>query len=65
MGEDNALKKRDCNGKTKKTVRTEKGSISIDVPRDREGSFEPQLIQKGQTRSGFSTVRSYRFTAKA
>ena len=40
------------NGKTKKTVRTEKGSISIDVPRDREGSFEPRLIQKGQTRSG-------------
>lgn len=40
------------NGKTKKTVRTEKGTISIDVPRDREGSFEPQLIKKGQTRTG-------------
>ena len=40
------------NGKTRKTVKTEKGPITIDIPRDREGSFEPQLVQKGQTRSG-------------
>ena len=40
------------NGKSKKTVKTEKGTITIDVPRDREGSFEPQLVQKGQRRSG-------------
>lgn len=40
------------NGKSQKTVKTEKGSITIDVPRDREGSFEPRLVQKGQRRSG-------------
>ena len=26
------------------------GAVPIDIPRDREGSFEPELIQKGQTR---------------
>lgn len=36
------------NGKSRKRVKTEKGTITIDVPRDREGSFEPQLVQKGQ-----------------
>ena len=40
------------NGKAKKTVKTEKGPITIEVPRDREGSFEPKLVRKGQTRSG-------------
>ena len=40
------------NGKSRKTVKTEKGPITIDVPRDRDGSFEPQLVQKGQRRSG-------------
>lgn len=36
------------NGKSGKTVRTGQGPISIEVPRDRDGSFEPQLIPKGQ-----------------
>ena len=40
------------NGKTRKTIRTEKGPITIGIPRDREGSFEPRLVRKGQTRSG-------------
>lgn len=40
------------NGKARKTVKTGKGPITIDVPRDRDGSFEPQLVQKGQRRSG-------------
>lgn len=40
------------NGKSRKTVKTEKGPITIDVPRDRDGSFEPRLVQKGQRRSG-------------
>lgn len=31
------------NGTTSKTVKTEKGPISIDVPRDRDGSFDPLL----------------------
>ena len=33
-----------------KTVYTDDGVIEIDVPRDRESSFEPQLIKKQQTR---------------
>lgn len=36
------------NGKTAKTVRTGQGPVDIEVPRDREGSFEPQLIPKHQ-----------------
>ena len=40
------------NGCSKKTLKTEKGPIPISVPRDREGSFEPQIIPKGQTRTG-------------
>src|SRR3954466_8527708 len=38
------------NGTSAKTVLTEDGEIDIAVPRDRAGSFEPQLIAKGQTR---------------
>jgi len=38
------------NGTSAKTILTEDGEIAIEVPRDRAGSFEPQLIPKGQTR---------------
>ena len=38
------------NGTSSKTVLTEDGEIEISVPRDRVGSFEPQLIGKRQTR---------------
>ena len=38
------------NGTSSKTVLTEDGEIEISIPRDRAGSFEPQLIGKGQTR---------------
>lgn len=34
------------NGYKSKTIKTTKGSYSIDVPRDRESSFEPRLIPK-------------------
>jgi putative transposase len=37
-------------GKSKKTIRGKRGQIEIDVPRDRNSDFEPQLIKKGQTR---------------
>lgn len=36
------------NGKTKKTVRTKAGSFELETPRDRNGSFEPQLVKKRQ-----------------
>ena len=32
------------NGKTKKTVKTDSGEIEIQVPRDRTGEFDPQLV---------------------
>ncbi len=42
------------NGYTSKTVLTDQGGVTIDVPRDREGSFEPQLIKKRERRlAGF------------
>lgn len=34
------------NGYTEKTVKTSYGEVDIRSPRDREGTFEPQLIQK-------------------
>ena len=37
------------NGHSKKTLRTSFGNIDIDVPRDRAGEFEPQLVRKNQT----------------
>jgi putative transposase len=38
------------NGKSSKTLQTEQGPVPIGVPRDREGTFEPQLVKKHQTR---------------
>src|SRR6201996_3027332 len=38
------------NGTSSKQVLIEDGAVEIAVPRDRAGSFEPQLIAKGQTR---------------
>jgi putative transposase len=38
------------NGSSPKTLGSEHGPISIEVPRDRAGSFEPQLIPKGERR---------------
>src|SRR3974377_2369673 len=37
------------NGSSAKTILTEDGEVEIAVPRDRPGSFAPQLIAKGQT----------------
>ena len=38
------------NGIRSKTVLTEVGPVEIDVPRDREGSFEPKIVKKRQRR---------------
>jgi putative transposase len=38
------------NGHSAKTVQTETGPVEIQVPRDREGSFEPKLVKKHQRR---------------
>jgi transposase-like protein len=37
------------NGHSKKTLRTSMGKVDIDVPRDRNGDFEPKILPKNQT----------------
>lgn len=42
------------NGKSGKTIKGEFGKLPIEIPRDRDSSFEPLIIPKGQTRfAGF------------
>jgi putative transposase len=38
------------NGKSKKTLKGDFGNLPLEVPRDRNSSFEPQIVPKGQTR---------------
>ena len=38
------------NGYSEKTVLTEDGAVDLAIPRDRSGTFEPQLVPKGVTR---------------
>jgi putative transposase len=43
------------NGTTAKTLLTDVGAVDLAVPRDRNGSFEPQIVRKGQSRlEGFN-----------
>ena len=37
------------NGKMCKTLQTEYGQVEIETPRDRDGSFSPEIVQKRQT----------------
>ena len=38
------------NGSSAKRLKGNHGEVAIEVPRDRAGSFEPQIVRKGQTR---------------
>ena len=38
------------NGHSSKTLKGDFGEVDIVTPRDRNGTFEPQIIRKGQTR---------------
>jgi putative transposase len=38
------------NGTTEKTLKGDHGEVRIETPRDRNSTFEPQLVKKGQTR---------------
>jgi putative transposase len=38
------------NGSTGKTLLTETGPVALETPRDRAGTFEPQIVRKGQRR---------------
>lgn len=40
------------NAKTAKTVRSVHGDIELDIPRDRNSSFEPLLVKKGEKQLG-------------
>src|SRR5215472_16892471 len=43
------------NGSTGKTLLTDVGAVDLAVPRDRNGSFDPKIVRKGQTRlDGFN-----------
>ncbi len=37
------------NGYTRKTIKAASGNFELDTPRDRAGTFEPQIIRKNQT----------------
>jgi transposase-like protein len=37
------------NGKSSKTVQSPMGAFELETPRDREGSFDPQIVKKRQT----------------
>jgi putative transposase len=38
------------NGRTSKTLKSKDGTLEIEIPRDRESDFEPQIIPKNKTR---------------
>src|SRR4051812_14514572 len=38
------------NGSTAKTLKGEFGELQLETPRDRNGTFEPQIVGKGQRR---------------
>jgi len=48
------------NGTSGKTLKGDFGELEIEVPRDRNSSFEPQVLPKHQTASRDSTTRSCR-----
>ena len=47
LGQEMAANRR--NGKSKKTIKTLNGSFELNTPRDRAGTFSPQLVKKHQT----------------
>lgn len=52
------------NGYGKKTVKSEWGESEISVPRDRNGTFDPQVIEKRQTRTDDIEIRVLAMYAK-
>ncbi|SUS08263.1 transposase (fragment) [uncultured Defluviicoccus sp.] len=40
------------NGYCGKTVLSDEGALDLSIPRDQNGTFEPQLVTKGKTRFG-------------
>ena len=53
--DDEGRRKNSRNGTSSKKILSEDGAVELQVPRDRDGSFEPQLIRKHERRSpGFN-----------
>src|SRR2546427_3249417 len=52
------------NGKAQKTVQTDTGPLDLAVPRDRNGSFAPQLVPKRQRRLGGAVGAGPRFCVR-
>lgn len=42
----NGMTKNYRNGYSKKTVKTQLGEVDVKIPRDRNGEYEPQIIEK-------------------
>jgi len=55
------------NGHSKKTLKTSFGEAEIDIPRDRNGEFDPQILRKNQTSISVPMLRkrSCRCTPRA
>lgn len=53
------------NGTGSKTVVTDEGALDLEVPRDRDGTFEPQLIPKHARRFAGFDDRSLALYARA
>lgn len=52
-GDVRAKKTTNCrNGSSKKTVQSDQGEITVEVPRDRDSSFQPAILPKYETRLG-------------
>src|SRR5689334_18328872 len=52
------------NGKTTKALKGDFGELPLETPRDRNGTFEPKIVAKGQTRfTGFLPPRPSRLPA--
>ncbi|MCZ0961835.1 transposase [Paracoccus sp. EF6] len=47
------------NGVATKRVKSSDGEVPLSVPRDRESSFEPELVKKGQTRIDGGQARRF------
>ena len=45
------------NGTSGKTLKTEQGDLRLEIPRDRQGDFEPLLVAKGQGPTAQRRVR--------
>jgi putative transposase len=52
------------NGTRTKSVITDVGPVELDVPRDRDGNFEPKLVRKRQRRLGGVDEMVISLTAK-